>query len=151
LRVFAREAFLNESGAALIKKHAGFDPLFTESGYAECVDDLLVRMGNPNLMDAVERIIRDPGRKLGWNDRLIGTMRLALEAGVDPAGFAQGAAAALLFAHPGVAPDEAGDILRGLWMDAPEPEAHAVISRIEQGCRDLDNEGEGTLLQGACG
>ncbi len=150
LRAFAREAFLHESGAALISKYAGFDPLFTEAGYAEYVDDLLVRMGNPNLMDAVERIIRDPGRKLGWNDRLIGTMRLALEASVEPAGFAQGAAAALRFAYPEAAPNETGDALRKLWQDAPHAEANAVVARIEQGCSVLDNEIEGASCQSVC-
>jgi mannitol-1-phosphate/altronate dehydrogenase len=47
------------------------------------------------LRDPVERVIRDPRRKLGWNDRLIGTMRLALDAGVVPHRFARAAAAAL--------------------------------------------------------
>ena len=138
LQAFAREAFLNESGAALIKKYAGLDRLFTEEGYAAYVDDLIVRMGNPYLMDAVDRIIRDPERKLSWNDRLIGTIRLALEFDGDPAGFAQGASAALRYAHPEVTQNEASDILRGLWGDVPESEAHAVISRIEQGFADLD-------------
>ncbi len=36
---------------------------------------------------------------------------------------------------------EVGDILRGLWKDAPESEAHAIIARIEEGYRDLDHEG----------
>lgn len=131
LHRIGREAFLNESGAALINKYAGFDPLFTEAGYAEYVDDLLERMGNPYLVDAVERIIRDPERKLSWSDRLIGTMRLALDAAVEPVHFASGAAAALRFAYPDVAPDEALGMLRDLWVDVPSAEAAAVVARIE--------------------
>jgi mannitol-1-phosphate 5-dehydrogenase len=49
---------------------------------------------NPYLRDRTDRVTRDPRRKLGWDDRLIGTMRLALDAGVTPRRFALGAAAA---------------------------------------------------------
>jgi len=91
----AREAFLAESGKALCRKYAGLDPLFTERGYQVYVDDLLERMMNPHLRDSVERITRDPRRKLGWDDRLIGTMRLALSRDIVPVRYAAGAAAAL--------------------------------------------------------
>ncbi len=91
----AREAFLEESGAALIARHQGLDPLFTRPGYQAYADDLLERMTNPYLRDRIERVIRDTPRKLAWDDRLIGTMRLALDAGVTPRRFALGAAAAL--------------------------------------------------------
>lgn len=91
----AHAAFLEESGAALIKKHAGIDPLFTETGFKAYVDDLMERMLNPWLRDQVERVIRDPRRKLGWNDRLIGTMRLCLSQDIEPTRFAKGAKAAL--------------------------------------------------------
>lgn len=90
-----RKAFLEESGAALMRRHAGLDPLFTPAGYQAYADDLLQRMTNPYLRDAVERVIRDPIRKLGWEDRLIGTMRLAMEAGIEPVLFARGARLAL--------------------------------------------------------
>ena len=95
LMKMAREAFLEESGAALIARHKGLDPLFTPAGYQGYADDLLERMTNPYLRDRTERVIRDTPRKLAWDDRLIGTMRLALDAGVSPHRFALGAAAAL--------------------------------------------------------
>ena len=95
LMKLAREAFLDESGAALIARHQGLDPLFTPAGYQAYADDLLERMTNPYLRDRTERVIRDTPRKLSWDDRLIGTMRLALDAGVTPRRFALGAAAAL--------------------------------------------------------
>lgn len=91
----AREAFTNESGGALCRKHRGVDQLFTPLGYAAYADDLLKRMLNPHLRDLVERVVRDPRRKLGWDDRLIGTMRLALREGINPARYALGAKAAL--------------------------------------------------------
>ena len=132
-----REAFIDESGKALINRYAGIDPLFTPDGFTAYADNLLVRMGSPYLTDTVERIIRDPDRKLGWNDRLIGAIRLALDEGVEPIYFAMGAAAALRFAYPQVSRDDIGDVLRKLWRDAPETEADSVLSRIKQGYNDL--------------
>jgi mannitol-1-phosphate 5-dehydrogenase len=112
----AREAFIAESGAALCKQRAGVDPLFTPEGFARYADDLLERMMNPYLQDAVERITRDPRRKLGWNDRLVGTMRIVLEQGITPTRYAMGAAAALatLQAESG---GDAGELLDAIWQE----------------------------------
>jgi mannitol-1-phosphate 5-dehydrogenase len=99
LMELGRRAFVDESGAALIRKHGRLgDPLFTEEGYAAYAEDLLERMTNPYLNDRVERIVRDPRRKLGYGDRLFGTMREALKQGVRPAIMARGAAAAVAYA-----------------------------------------------------
>jgi len=93
----ARRAFVEESGAALIRKYARMgDPLFSEQGYADYADDLLTRMTNPNLSDLVERVGRDHLRKLGIEDRLYGTMVIALEQGVMPGVLGLGAAAGVL-------------------------------------------------------
>jgi mannitol-1-phosphate 5-dehydrogenase len=94
----ARDAFLLESGAALIKKYAHLgDPLFTESGYREFAEDLLQRMTNPYLDDPVDRAARDPLRKLGLHDRIIGTMQVVWQQGIEPLNMAMGAAAGILF------------------------------------------------------
>lgn len=103
LSQLAHDAFLEESGAALIRKYAGIDPLFTADGFRKYVDDLMRRMLNPWLRDQVARVIRDPERKLGWNDRLIGTVRLCLSQGIAPTRFAQGVHAALK-QRPGTTP-----------------------------------------------
>ena len=113
-----RRAFLEESGVALRKKYGGegVDPLFTPQGWTAYAEDLLQRMTNPWLHDRVERIIRDPLRKLGWNDRLFGTMRVALEHGVEPRAMALGAAAALSYAqetHAGASPPR--EMLEKIW------------------------------------
>lgn len=92
LRSKARKAFVDESGAALCKKWAGVDALFTADGFAAYADDLLDRMVNPFLTDRVDRVCRDLERKLGWNDRVIGTMRICLDQQVDPHLLACGAA-----------------------------------------------------------
>ena len=133
--VFARAAFLEESGAALVHKHAGLDPLFTADGYREFADDLLKRMTNPYLVDTIERVTRHTDRKLGWNDRLAGTMRLALEQGVEPRRYAVGAAAALLRLNPSIL-DEAGSVkaeLETLWHNASclQNEKDRLIHLIE--------------------
>ncbi|MEO0637181.1 MAG: hypothetical protein AAFY73_11085 [Pseudomonadota bacterium] len=90
----ARDAFLNESGAALRAKHQGQDWLFTIDGYRAYVDDLIGRIGNPFLRDTCERIGRDIERKLGWDDRLIGTVRVCLDQGVESSRYAIAALAA---------------------------------------------------------
>ncbi len=90
----AREAFLCESGGALVKKYAALDDdLFTEPGYRHFAEDLLTRMTNPHLADTVARASRDILRKLGPSDRIFGTMSLALEHGIEPKSMALGAMA----------------------------------------------------------
>ncbi|MHC4983976.1 MAG: mannitol dehydrogenase family protein [Planctomycetota bacterium] len=93
----ARKAFIEESGPALIARNAETgDELFTAEGYRAYAEDLLDRMVCPFLNDLVSRVGRDHVRKLGYNDRLFGTMRLALAAGVEPVNLALGAAAAVV-------------------------------------------------------
>jgi mannitol-1-phosphate 5-dehydrogenase len=118
---FLREAFLIESGGALMQKYNGLDDLFTQAGYTAYADDLLQRMTNPWLRDAVERVGRDPARKLGADDRLIGTMRLALRWGIQPRRFGMGAAAALAALDPALFSSAAplDSTLDSLWVAAP--------------------------------
>lgn len=138
---FLRAAFTEESGSALVRKHAGLDPLFTPGGYAAYADDLLVRMTNPHLRDAVERVGRDPRRKLGWDDRLVGTMRLALAQGITPRRYALGAAAALAALDPALLAADAplAPVLDPLWKEAgPAPgERETVLALLTDARRRL--------------
>lgn len=130
---FLRRAFIEESGVALIHRHQGVDPLFTPDGYAAYADDLLERMINPYLADAVERVGRDPERKLGWDDRLVGTIRLGLSVGLRPARYALGAAAALAYFDPSYLTSNAdpGEHLSSLWgKRAAGPEVDRVLELI---------------------
>ena len=95
-----------------------------------------------------------PDRKLGWDDRLIGTMRLALSHGVEPRRLAFGAASALATMDPGVLESDAPIriTLEHLWGDAvaASPEKEAVLKRIEEGLARLRcwrNEGFPALDQ----
>jgi mannitol-1-phosphate 5-dehydrogenase len=91
-----RDAFLEEAGGALVKKYAKLkDELFTEAGYKNYAEDLLERMTNPYLADTVARVCRDVVRKLGVNERIFGTMQLALEYGIEPENMALGALAGI--------------------------------------------------------
>lgn len=83
-------AFTEECGEALIRKWKGInDPLFTYDGFKAYAEDLIERMTNPFLNDQTDRICRDIERKLGWNDRVIGTIRLAYSQGIIPASFVE--------------------------------------------------------------
>lgn len=138
---FLRGACIEESGAALVLKHAGIDPLFTRTGYRDYADDLLARMTNPFLRDTVERVGRDPERKLGWDDRLIGTIRMALRQGVTPHRYAFGVAAALWTIDHTILHEEKTieALLTPLWRGAaPETaEQEAVVNLVNQGFRRL--------------
>jgi mannitol-1-phosphate 5-dehydrogenase len=73
-------AFREECGALLLKKYKNFDdPLFTKAGFEFYGSDLLKRMTNPYLRDEVKRICRDPLRKIGYNDRFLGTIQEAFK------------------------------------------------------------------------
>ncbi len=124
----AETAFIVESGAALCRKWDGVDELFTESGFNAYAQDLLVRMTNPFLRDAIVRITRDIPRKLGWDDRVIGTMRLVLSRGIEPLILAEGAAMAVkeLF---GSNPEEIKDGLSKLWP-APWSGEHEKLFQL---------------------
>ncbi len=70
---------MTESALALsIRYNASFKDLY------EHVEDLLYRFTNKKLGDTVFRVGRDLVRKLSSNDRLAGTIRSCLEAGVKP-------------------------------------------------------------------
>jgi len=127
----ARAAFLDESGAALVKKYGQLqDPLFTADGYRAYAEDLVERMVNPHLNDLIARVTRDARRKLGYDDRLFGTMRLALSQGIEPTHMAQGAAAALLCAGESRSQsrESVGAALREIWGQQADELAERLIA-----------------------
>jgi mannitol-1-phosphate/altronate dehydrogenase len=138
---FARAAFIEESGAALIRKRAGIDQLFTAEGYRDFADTLLERMTNPFLVDMIERVTRDTERKLGWNDRLIGTMRVALDQGIAPRRYALGAAAALVQLDPAILESQTliGNVLDTIWQEASldQAERNRLVALIESALGEL--------------
>jgi len=89
------EKALAETGEALIKRHG-----FTPDEHREHIEDLLHRFANVALGDTVARVGRDPIRKLGPDDRLIGGAKLALSYGITPRNVCLAAAAALVYDNP---------------------------------------------------
>jgi len=78
-------AYIKEVGKGLCYQFGQLgEDLFTEHSFAENATLAVQRMLNPFLADPVSRVTRDPIRKLGWEDRLLGAIRLTLQAGVDP-------------------------------------------------------------------
>ena len=131
---FLRAAFIEESGVTLRRRWAGADELFTEAGYAAFADDLLERMVNPWLADTIERSGRDPRRKLGWEDRLVGLLRLGLAEGVPTPRYAMGVAGGLeILRRDGEAGSDE-DLLRSCWPDDAVPEEiTAVLATVAVG------------------
>ncbi len=80
----ALRALRDECGVALCRKYAGLDSFFTSEYYDEYAENLIRRMVSPVLEDSIERIVRDPARKLAWNDRIVGAIRLCLSQEVNP-------------------------------------------------------------------
>ncbi len=138
---FLRAAFLSESGEALIRKYRATDNLFTPEGYRAYADDLLARMVNPFLRDSVDRVGRDPERKLGWDDRLVGTIRVAWAQRVRARRYALGAAAALARMDRKFMGDDApvAGILEALWArsSTEHSEKEAVLKLIGEGRTQL--------------
>ena len=83
---------LLEASRGLAKRHgASMDDAM------QFVEDLMVRFENKLLVDSIERVGRDPRRKLSPDDRLVGAFRVAKEHGGVPAHIAVGIAAGYLF------------------------------------------------------
>ena len=106
------------------------DALFTAGGYRAYADDLIERMVNPHLNDLISRVTRDARRKLGYEDRLFGTMRLALAQGIEPVHMAQGAAAALMCVKAGTPQtrEAVGATLREVWGEQADELADRLIA-----------------------
>ncbi len=114
-------AGLWESGEALCQKHG-----FTHEQHQDHIDDLLRRFGNRALGDTVARVSRDPIRKLGPKDRLVGSARIALEYGIEPNVLLDGIASALSY-------------------DNSEDEKATELQRM------LRDQGMAEVLQSVCG
>ena len=85
-------AVLAETKALLVAKH-GFDPAVQQA----YIDKNMVRFANPNLSDTVERVGRQPLRKLSRNERFIGPAAQLAERGIATDALVRTVGAALRF------------------------------------------------------
>ncbi|KAJ7289225.1 mannitol dehydrogenase domain-containing protein [Mycena rebaudengoi] len=87
-----RGALHGEAGAALCEKH-GFD----ERAHGEYVEKIIVRFQNAAVKDDVLRVGRQPLRKLGKSDRLVGPAQMCMDYGIEVTHLATGIGAALWY------------------------------------------------------
>ena len=88
---------LDETGSALQKLYP--EDIDARS-QQEVREDINLRFSNPMMMDTIQRVGRDPIRKLGADDRLLGSAHLCLSQGIFPKGVAIVCAAALCYDEP---------------------------------------------------
>jgi mannitol-1-phosphate 5-dehydrogenase len=120
---------LDETCGAIVSK---YPDVFTPADNREIRADIDLRFGNPMIQDTVHRVGRDPVRKLGPGDRLVGSGRLCLEQGVFPEHIASVCGAALRYDYSGdadavrlqemIASKGAGETLRAVSDLDPESE-----------------------------
>lgn len=86
---------LQETGQAVCRQY-GYSP----EEQAQFAARAIQKYQDRNIPDTLERNVRDPIRKLGRSDRLVGAARLCMEAGVEPRGLALAIAAGLRYHEP---------------------------------------------------
>ncbi len=123
------DALANETGGWFRRKYENSDEeVARETGYKKWAEQLCRRIVNPFLYDLVDRIIRDPRRKLGWDDRIVGTMRNALAYGITPHRYALGVAAALY--QPNLTRKKALSSLESVWGNNVEEKLKTKLVNI---------------------
>lgn len=85
---------MQESGEVLIRRY-GFDRKLHHA----YIEKILTRFANPYLVDEVDRVGRQPLRKLGVNDRLIKPLLGTIEYGIENRTLLKGIAAALKYTN----------------------------------------------------
>jgi len=89
------KAAMSDSAAALQQEYRS-----SADELAAHIDDLLSRFANRALGDTVARVGRDPIRKLGVGDRLMGAALYCASMGIAPGNIVKGIAAALRYDNP---------------------------------------------------
>ncbi|GLR75637.1 mannitol-1-phosphate 5-dehydrogenase [Aliivibrio sifiae] len=85
---------MEESGEVLIRRY-GFD----KELHAAYIEKILGRFANPYLRDEIDRVARQPIRKLGKNDRLIKPLLGTIEYGTENKTLLKGIAAAFKYVN----------------------------------------------------
>lgn len=125
------EAFIGEAMPGLLHRFSQVeDALFTEDGFAKHAKATVERMLNPFLADPVARVTRDPVRKLGWDDRLVGSIRLAHDSGVQPRQLGRAAKLALNRACQEKGWGDPRLALDQIWSEVPAEKTAAIRELI---------------------
>lgn len=121
----AVRAVLDETKQLLVAKH-GVDP----GEQQDYIDRILARFANPHLPDTVDRVGRQPLRKLSRHERFIGPAAELAERGIAPAALLDAVGAALRFDLPD---DEQSVQLRADLAAKPAEEFTREVYGIEAG------------------
>jgi mannitol-1-phosphate 5-dehydrogenase len=89
------DAVYQETGKALIAKHG----VAADDQIAFAISSKR-KLQDRNIIDFVERNARDPIRKLGYDDRLVGSARIAMQYGIEPHALCLAIAAAIFYDEP---------------------------------------------------
>jgi len=118
---------LDETCDAVLAK---YPDVFTSDDQKKIRQDIDLRFGNPMIQDSVQRVGRDPIRKLGPDDRLVGSARLCISQKIFPSRVAQVCGAALQYANP----DDPGAVkLQSMIKDSGLEEVLRSVSGVDPG------------------
>ncbi len=117
-------AALDEAGRALIREHG-----FGEEEMTIWNAQVIKNLGNPLLEDTLERLGKDPIRKLGRDDRLVGPARLCKRHGVLPWYLTRTIARAFFF---DIAGDPATDRLQALLKEKGIASALREVGELDK-------------------
>ncbi|MGY3749328.1 mannitol-1-phosphate 5-dehydrogenase [Vagococcus acidifermentans] len=120
--------FLTENQEYFVKKYQ-----INQQELERFIENTLMRQGNPQLEDSIERVGRSPLRKLSTDDRLVGPVKKLANLGISHVNGVKVIAAAYLYSNP---KDEEALALQQLLR---EQSALSVISNV--------SGLEGTLLE----
>jgi mannitol-1-phosphate 5-dehydrogenase len=118
-------AVLAETKALLVAKH-DFDPEVQQA----YIDKNMVRFANPELSDTVDRVGRQPLRKLGRNERFVGPAAELAERGMSSEALVRTMGVALAFDVP---EDPQSVELQQLLTSLPAESFVAQVSGLEEG------------------
>ena len=118
-------AVLAETSQLLVAKH-GFDPA-VQKAYLE---KNLERFANPQLTDSVERVGRQPLRKLSRHERFVGPAAELMDAGTVPEALVRTMGAAL---HFDVAEDPESQELKARLADLSAEDFTATVTGLDAG------------------
>jgi len=116
---------LDETSEALSRKYpADIDA----EGQRKIRKDVNIRFSNPMIMDTACRVARDPIRKLGTEDRLIGSAKLCIEYAIFPKNIAYICGAAFNYDYP---KDEVAQKLQGMIADKGIEKVIEEVSEVD--------------------
>lgn len=130
---------MKESGAALVKEHR---PIFNGAEHEKYIQKILLRFKNPYVHDEIDRVGRDPKRKLATGDRLIGPCNMATGFGMEVDALLKGVAAAFIYwVYAEMGKEKSEQDVRKLVLETTEwKENDSRVEKVMQNYLQLQKE-----------